>query len=230
MRYLQLRWSVCVSVLLALGVMALPASALAQSASGIAGVVRDSSGGVLPGVTVEATSPALIEGTRSTISGTNGTFQITDLRPGDYVVTFTLPGFRTVRREGIRLGASFTATVNVDLSVGQLEETVTVSGASPIVDVRNSVSQSVMSREVLDTIPTGKDPFAVGQLIAGVTTATPDVGGTQIMQQPTLQMKGAWRPCGWVSLEAPERGQAQGYALESLPSSAVIDKRVISPQ
>lgn len=81
MRYLQLRWSVCASVLLAVGVMALPASALAQSASGIAGVVRDSSGGVLPGVTVEDTSPALIEGTRSTISGTNGTFQITDLRP-----------------------------------------------------------------------------------------------------------------------------------------------------
>ncbi|MSO63410.1 MAG: hypothetical protein EXQ50_15215, partial [Acidobacteria bacterium] len=191
MRYLQLRWSVCASVLLAVGVMALPASALAQSASGIAGVVRDSSGGVLPGVTVEATSPALIEGTRSTISGTNGTFQITDLRPGDYVVTFTLPGFRTVRREGIRLGASFTATVNVELAVGQLEETVTVSGASPIVDVRNSVSQSVMSREMLDTIPTGKDPFAVGQLIAGVTTATPDVGGTQIMQQPTLQVHGS---------------------------------------
>ena len=170
---------------------ALPAPALAQSVSGIAGVVRDSSGGVLPGVTVEATSPALIEGTRSTISGTNGTFQITDLRPGDYVVTFTLPGFRTVRRDGIRLGASFTATVNVDLAVGQLEETVTVSGASPIVDVRNSVSQAVMSREVLDTIPTGKDPFAVGQLIAGVTTATPDVGGTQIMQQPTLQVHGS---------------------------------------
>ena len=191
MRNQQLTWSVCVSVMLALGVMALPASALAQSASGIAGVVRDSSGGVLPGVTVEATSPALIEGTRSTISGTNGTFQITDLRPGDYVVTFTLPGFRTVRREGIRLGASFTATVNVELAVGQLEETVTVSGASPIVDVRNSVSQSVMSREMLDTIPTGKDPFAVGQLIAGVTTATPDVGGTQIMQQPTLQVHGS---------------------------------------
>ena len=144
MWYRQLTWSVCASALLALGVIAV-APAHAQSVSGIAGVVRDSSGGVLPGATVEVASPALIEGTRSTISGANGTFQITDLRPGDYVVTFSLPGFRTVRREGIRLGASFTATVNVELSVGQLEETVTVSGASPLVDVRNSVSQSVMT-------------------------------------------------------------------------------------
>ena len=168
-----------------------PETARAQSASGIAGVVRDSSGAVLPGVTVEASSPALIEGTRATITGANGTFQITDLRPGEYVVTFTLPVFRTVRRDGIRLSAAFTATVNAELAVGQLEETVTVSGASPIVDVRNSVSQAVMSREVLDTIPSGKDPFAVGQLIAGVTTATPDVGGTQIMQQPTLQVHGS---------------------------------------
>ena len=104
MRCSQLTWSVCASGLLALGVMALPASALAQSVSGIAGVVRDASGGVLPGVTVEAASRALIEGTRSTTSGANGTFQITDLRPGDYVVTLTLPGFRTVRRDGIQIG------------------------------------------------------------------------------------------------------------------------------
>ena len=86
---------------------------------------------------------------------------------------------------------SFTATVNADMAVGTLEEAITVSAASPLVDVRSSVSQSVMNREALDTIPTGKDPFAVGQLIAGVTTATPDVGGTQIMQQPTLQVHGS---------------------------------------
>ncbi|MEO8681691.1 MAG: carboxypeptidase-like regulatory domain-containing protein, partial [Vicinamibacterales bacterium] len=168
-----------------------PSAALAQSASGLAGVVRDTSGGVLPGVVVEAASSALIEGTRSTVSDPAGQFQITDLRPGEYTVTFTLPGFRAVKRDGIRLSASFTATVNAEMAVSQLEESITVSGAAPLVDVRNSVSQSVMSREVLDTIPTGKDPFAVGQLIAGVTTSTPDVGGTQIMQQPTLQVHGS---------------------------------------
>lgn len=166
-------------------------TASAQSASGIAGVVRDASGGVLPGVTVEAASAALIEGTRNAITDSNGQYQIIDLRPGDYTVSFTLPGFRTVRRDGIRLSASFTATVNAEMAVGQLEETITVSGAAPLVDVRSSVAQSVMTREMLDTIPSGKDPFAVGQLIAGVTTNTPDVGGTQIMQQPTLQVHGS---------------------------------------
>ncbi len=188
-----MKWrSIRLWTILAVGLVGLsPAAAWAQSASAIAGVVRDASGGVLPGVAIEAASTALIEGSRSAVSGADGQFRVADLRPGDYTVTFTLPGFRSVRREGIRLGASFTATVNAELAVGQLEETVTVSGAAPLVDVRNTVSQSVMTRETLDAIPSGKDPFAVGQLIAGVTTATPDVGGTQVMQQPTLQVHGS---------------------------------------
>lgn len=177
--------------LTALALVCLATDVRAQSASGIAGSVRDASGAILPGVTVEAASPALIEGARTVVSDSNGQYLITDLRPGEYVVTFTLPGFRTVRRDGIRLSASFTATVSVELAVGQLEESITVTGEAPLVDVRSSVSQTVMNRETLDTIPTGKDPFAVGQLIAGVTTATPDVGGTQIMQQPTLQVHGS---------------------------------------
>src|SRR5947208_14342961 len=164
-------------------------SALAQSA--IAGVVRDSSGGVLPGVSVEAASAALIEGTRTAVTDNGGSYKIENLRPGVYAVTFTLTGFRSVKREGINLPTSFTSTINAELSLGQLQESVTVTGESPLVDVRGSVSQSVMNRERLDTIPTGKDPFAVGQLIAGVTTQTPDVGGTQVMQQPTLQVHGS---------------------------------------
>lgn len=165
------------------------APALAQSA--IAGLVKDTSGAVLPGVTVEAASPALIEGTRTAVTDGTGQFRIVDLRPGEYAVTFTLTGFRQVKRDGITLPASFTATVNAELAVGAIEEAVTVTGASPLVDVRSSVSQSVMNREMLDTIPTGRDPFAVAQLIAGVTTSTPDVGGTQLMQQPTLQVHGS---------------------------------------
>ena len=164
-------------------------AAFAQSA--IAGLVRDSSGAVLPGVTVEVASPALIGGARSATTDGAGQYNIVDLRPGEYTVTFTLTGFRTVRREGIKLPTSFTATVNADMAIGTLEEALTVTGESPLVDVRRSVSQTVMNREVRDTIPTGKDPFAVGQLIAGVTTNTPDVGGTQIMQQPTLQVHGS---------------------------------------
>ena len=178
-------------LLAAAGLLSAAAAASAQSGSGIAGVVRDASGGVLPGVTVEAASPAMIGGNRTAVTEGNGQYKIIDLRPGEYTVTFTLTGFRTVKREGITLPASFTATVNADLPVGQIEEAVTVSGASPIVDVKGSVSQSTMNREVLDTIPTGKDPFAVGQLIAGVTTSVPDVAGSRGMQQPTLQVHGS---------------------------------------
>ena len=114
----------------------------AQTGSGIAGVVKDSSGGVLPGVTVEAASPAIIGGARAAVTDSNGQYKIIDLRPGDYTVTFSLPGFRTVNRDGITLPASFVATVNVELSVGGLEEAITVTGASPLVDVKSSVSQS----------------------------------------------------------------------------------------
>src|SRR6266487_3349542 len=166
-------------------------AARASAQSAIAGLVRDTSGAVLPGVTVEASSPSLIVGTRTAVTDGTGQYRIQDLRPGDYTVSFTLTGFRQMKRSGITLPASFTATVNAEMLVGTLEESIIVTAASPLVDVRGSLSQSVMSREKLDTIPTGKDPFAVGQLIAGVTTSTPDVGGTQIMQQPTLQVHGS---------------------------------------
>ena len=175
-------------ITLLLSIVVVP-SAYAQSA--IAGVVRDSSGAVLPGVSVEASSAALIEGVRTAVTDNAGSYKIENLRPGVYAVTFTLTGFRSVKRDEISLPTSFTATINAEMSVGALQESVTVSGESPLVDVRGSGGQSVMSRERLDTIPTGKDPFAVGQLIAGVTASTPDVGGTQVMQQPTLQVHGS---------------------------------------
>src|ERR1044071_7478503 len=119
--------------------MLLPAAAFAQSS--ITGVVRDSSGGVLPGVTIEASSPALIEGSKSAVTDANGLYRVVDLRPGPYTVTFALQGFNTLKREGIQLPAAFTATVNAELSVGTLQETVTVSGEAPIVDIRSSGTQ-----------------------------------------------------------------------------------------
>src|SRR5947209_5526976 len=119
-------------------VMLAPGAAWAQTGgSGIAGVVRDTSGAVLPGVTVEAASPALIERVRSVSTDGEGQYKIVDLRPGTYDVTFVLPGFSTFKREGIQLTANFTATVNADMKVGALEETVTVSAQSPVVDVEN---------------------------------------------------------------------------------------------
>src|SRR5713226_6525649 len=124
----------------------LPATAWAQAETGnIAGVVRDTSGAVMPGVTVEAASPALIERVRSVTTDNQGLYRIVDLRPGLYTVTFTLTGFGAFRREGIALTTGFTATVNADLKVGTVEETVTVSGAAPVVDVQNVQQQTTIS-------------------------------------------------------------------------------------
>jgi hypothetical protein len=156
----------------------------AQSNSSIAGVVRDTSGGVLPGVTVEASSPVLIEKARTAFTDSAGQYKIIDLVPGVYTVTFTLAGFTTIKREGIELTSSFTANVNADLRVGALEETITVSGQSPTVDVQNVTQTRVMTRDVIDAIPTGmKSTGQIGTLIPGVTTTTQDVGGSQFSGQ-----------------------------------------------
>ena len=120
----------------------------------IAGVVKDTSGAVLPGVTVEAASPALIEKVRTAVTDGAGRYNIVDLRPGTYVVTFSLVGFKTIKREGITLTAGFTAPVNADLEVGTVEETITVSGSSPLVDTQNVRQQTVVSTEVLAALPT----------------------------------------------------------------------------
>lgn len=136
-----------------------PAIAWAQAETGaIAGVVRDTSGAVMPGVTVEAASPALIERVRSVTTDNQGLYRIIDLRPGSYSVTFTLPGFGTLRRDGIELTTGFTATVNAELRVGALSETVTVSGAAPVVDVQNVQQQTAITRNTLDALPIAGRP------------------------------------------------------------------------
>ena len=162
-------------------VLLLVASAVsAQSGSSIAGVVKDTTGAVMPGVTVEASSPALIEKVRSAITDAEGQYKIVNLVPGTYTVTFTLTGFNTIKREGIELTASFTANVNADLKVGSLEETITVSGQAPTVDVQNVTQESVMTRDILSSIPAGmRSTGQVGVLIPGVTSTSQDVGGTQ---------------------------------------------------
>src|SRR3989442_15597334 len=120
---------------------------MAHAQASIAGLVRDSSGAVLPGVTVEAASPVLIERTRSGVTDGTGQYKIENLRPGTYTVTFTLAGFAAMRREGIELTGSFVVTVNVELRVGALEETVTVTGETPVVDVQSTVRQRVLNQE-----------------------------------------------------------------------------------
>jgi hypothetical protein len=161
----------------------IPASVLAQGASTatLTGVVRDSSGAVLPGVTVEAASPALIEKVRSTVSDDRGQYRLSELRPGVYTVTFSLAGFATVKNEGLELRTNFTATVDAELKVSQLEETITVTGATPLVDVQGATQQRTVSREVLDTVPTAKSVLGIAALIPAVVEPpnAQDVGGSK---------------------------------------------------
>lgn len=165
-----------------------PAVALAQSA--ITGVVRDTSGAVLPGVTVEAASEALIEGTRTTVTDDQGLYRLVDLRPGSYTVTFSLPGFNSFKRDGLQLAAEFTATINAELRVGTLEETVTVTGAAPVVDVTTAARAQVLDREAIDSIPTGRSIQGMAQLVPGVSLNLPDTGGARAMQQTYMSTRG----------------------------------------
>ncbi len=166
-------------LLVFVGTVGMPTIAQAQSGTtgSIAGVVRDDTGGVLPGVTVAASSPALIEKTRTAVTDGNGRYQIIDLRPGVYVVAFQLSGFDSVRREGLELNTGFTATVDIALKVGDLNETITVTGASPVVDVTNTRQQTVLTREVLDTLPTSKSVQALAAVTLGALTSGALGGG-----------------------------------------------------
>src|SRR5690349_6045431 len=120
----------------------LPASAWAQAT--LAGIAKDASGAVLPGVTVEASSPALIEKTRTAVTDGTGQYQIVDLRPGTYTVTFTLSGFATSKREGVIVSGPATFTINADMKVGNVSETVNVQGETPVVDIVSTKRQAVL--------------------------------------------------------------------------------------
>ena len=163
------------------GSLLVPSTVRAQQASGIAGVVRDASGGVLPGVTVEAASPALIEKVRTAVTDGEGRYNVVDLRPGSYVVTFSLGGFNTFRRDGIVLTAGFTAAVNADMQVGALEETITVTGAAPLVDTQNVRQQQSVSDELLNALPSGsKGYMGLARLIPGMSGNSDSGGGSGI--------------------------------------------------
>ena len=156
----------CVVVLLVL----VPSAAFAQAS--ITGIVRDSSGAVLPGVTVEASSPVLIEKVRSAVADGAGQYRIVNLRAGTYTVTFTLPGFGSVKRDGIELTGAFVATVNADLTVGTLEETVTVTGETPIVDVQSVRLQTVMNNDMISALPSSRAYNNLMTLMPNVVTAS----------------------------------------------------------
>ncbi len=179
---------VCGAVLLcAIGV----GVASAQQTGILSGTVRDAQGGVLPGVTVTVSGEALIGGSQSTITGEAGSYQLPTLPPGTYVVTYELTGFTTLRREDVVVGVARTTRLDVDLSVGALQESVTVSGESPLVDVSSTVTQTNITKDLYDAIPTGRNPWVMAGLVPGVVTGRLDVGGTEGMQQYNVEAFGS---------------------------------------
>jgi hypothetical protein len=171
------------TLMLLVGVAGVPATVFGQAV--IAGTVKDSSGAVLPGVSVEAASPALIEKVRTVLSDGTGQYRVEDLRPGTYTVTFTLQGFNTYKREGIELTGSFTATVNAELRVGALAETITVTGETPVVDVQSARREVTLSNEAIKSIPTVRSYNAIVVVVPGVVTNLNDtVTGTTTTQFP----------------------------------------------
>ena len=176
------------SLLVVAWVALLPSAVRAQSAIG--GIVKDVSGAVLPGVNVEASSDVLIEKSRSVTTDGAGQYKIVDLRPGVYIVTFSIPGFQTVKRQNVELPTDFTATINAEMKVGAIEESVTVSAVSPVVDVQSASHMQVLNREAMDEIPTGRTIQGLGQLIVGVSLSLPDTAGARGMQQTYMSTHG----------------------------------------
>ena len=165
---------------LLLGIILLPSAVSAQSA--LNGTVKDSSGAVIPGVTVEAASPVLIEKVRTTVTDGNGRYALENLRPGTYSVTFTLPGFNTVKRDDVILSGSATVAIDATLRVGAVAETITVTGETPIVDIASTTKQAVLDTTTVTALPTSRNYVTLARLVPGTTGGTDDVGGSTIAE------------------------------------------------
>jgi hypothetical protein len=165
------------ALLLTFGLIALPCASAAQVLGTVAGTVKDPSGAVLPGVTVEAASTVLIEKVRTAVTDGAGQYSIINLPPGEYTVTFTVSGFNTVRREGIEVSAGFTANVSVEMRVGELSETITVTGESPTVDIRSAAQAKAFTFENMKVLPSSGSWIGMALSVPAIQSATRDVGG-----------------------------------------------------
>jgi hypothetical protein len=218
-------------VVLALGlVLLLPTVALAQTS--IVGQIRDESGGVLPGVTVEASSPAIIEKVRTALSDDQGRYRIEALRPGVYKLTFTLVGFSTVVREGINLPSDSVVSVNVDLKVGALEETLTVTGVTPQVDIQQATRTQVIPRDIIDSLPISRNVMSLVQIVPGVRPGTPDIGGSRMTEQVGFRSRGLGGFDGeqlveGMSIQSYE-GASQSYFDETMQAEMTVSTSAIS--
>jgi hypothetical protein len=212
------------SVVAFLCVSFLPALASAQTS--LVGQVRDESGGVLPGVTVEATSPALIEAGRVATTDEQGRYRIEALRPGPYRLTFTLTGFGTIVRTGIDVPSDTVVTVNADMKVGTLEESITVTGQAAQVDVLQASRTQVLTRDIIDTLPVSRNVMSIGVLAPGVRPGTPDVGGSRMTEQVGLRAHGlggndAEQLVEGMSIQSLE-GPSQSYFDDMLQSEITV--------
>ena len=215
----------CGILLLFAGVLLLPERASAQSQ--INGVIRDESGGVLPGVTVEAASPVLIEKVRTAVSDDQGRYNIIDLRPGMYRLTFTLTGFNTVVRDGVEVPGGVAVTANADLKVGALEETITVSGQTPLVDVTQATRTQVLTRDLIDALPSTRNIMSVGMMVPGIRLGTPDVGGSRQMEQTNprghgIAAKHTVQHIDGMSVNSQETSNQQSYVNDALSAEVTV--------
>jgi hypothetical protein len=206
------------------GAVLIPALAHAQAQ--IVGQVRDESGGVLPGVTVEATSPVMIEKVRTVVTDDQGRYRIEALRPGSYRLAFTLTGFSTVVRENIEVPSEVVVTINADMKVGALEETITVSGQAAQVDVQQASRTQVITRDIIDTLPVSRNVMSIGVLSPGVRQGTPDIGGSRMTEQVGLRAHGlagndAEQLVEGMSVQSLE-GASQAYFDDMLQSEITI--------
>ena len=203
----------------------MPATVSAQSQ--ITGLARDESGGVLPGVTVEASSPVLIEKVRSAVTDDQGRYTITNLRPGTYRLTFTLTGFNTVVRDALEVPGGVAVTANADLKVGALEETITVSGQTPLVDVTQATRTQVLTRDLIDALPSTRNIMSVGMMVPGIRLGTPDVGGSRQMEQTNprghgIAAKHTVQHIDGMSINSQETSNQQSYVNDALSAEVTV--------
>ena len=177
------------AILVALAMLA-AVPVFAQQTGTITGTATDEQAAVLPGVTVTVDSPALIT-PRSTTTGAGGSYSHPALPPGDYTVTFALSGFQTVVQEGVRVSVAVTLEVNASMGISGVEETVTVTGDAPVVDVRSATVQTNIERELLEAVPTGRNPWVMAGMVPGMVTGRMDVGGSNGMQQYSMEIFGS---------------------------------------
>jgi hypothetical protein len=182
------RWVTAAALSLA---MVAGATAEAQQTGVLSGVVRDAQGGVLPGVTVNVSGGGLEGAARSTVTTDQGLYSLTGVPPGSYTVAFELTGFTTQTRDGVVVQVNRTTRLDLELTVGGLQETITVSGETPVVDVSSTVTQTNITKDLYESIPTGRNPWVMAGLVPGVVTGRLDVGGTEGMQQYNLEAFGS---------------------------------------